>query len=1090
MSEGECVKVVVRCRPANAREKALNSQKIVKIDRRTLAVSLVKGSEEPKTFTYDNVYDDDSRQKDVYDETAYPLVKSVMEGYNGTIFAYGQTGCGKSFTMEGKREGPSQPDDMRGIIPRTFDQIFEAINTDKEGGKKKFLVAISYVEIYNEEVRDLLSDNPKGKMDVKEDPEKGVFIKGLAQPEVTSVAQIDALMLKGNSQRSIGATAMNATSSRSHSLFTVRIETSTKVDGSDEEHIKAGKLNLVDLAGSERQSKTEATGDRLKEAQKINLSLSALGNVISALVVASGPKGGKDVHIPYRDSKLTRLLQDSLGGNTKTIMIAAISPAADNYDETLSTLRYANRAKNIKNKPKVNEDPKDAMLREFQDEIKRLKELLEGKKAKKAAAGEPDSEEEEEDEEPRPRKVKKVRKPRADGEGDEEVEEEVEEEDRPRRKAKGLMSAAEQVKFEEERADLQAEMARIKEEKEKHESFARLLEEQMRNEKAALMDQMKAQTEAEKAAALQEIVERHARDKEEHEARAAELAAEMARSKEEERQREAAVAEQMQALQSKAATDQAALKAKLKKLQQKMLEGGAQAKSLAQQAEEKARQALEEAAAVRAAEAAEREERLRVEEEKLLLEENYESIKDEVVGKTKKLKKLKKRYLQTLGELDDARAEFARDKEQLLQAVREQYKEMKLYKLIASSVLTKSDLEKIVRGSSWSEEKDTWQLPRIELPVFFPTVRLMPGSQAAKEAVAATKVPPAAASAGRGAAGGSSGVSMHLNAAAKFQEEKGTDSGWKKSAVAGYDRDEYQANTRANISRAVAQQPPAGSPPARSAITTPTGPATHAPPRLDSLHGGGGGDHSREPTNRPAFNPAATSAALGQSADGGDPLDAASGIGRKAAFNPAGSPTAGGGSSAADNVLDTLARHDPAKRAAFAPGAAPAAANPLGLSMEDPLASAVDVPKRANFEPARANFGGALGAASVPSNTPQTSLPSNLPEARSFQPAPILSSAPAADPSAGVPARAAFKPGSSPMDAGGPLSPQNDPLANAPPARAAFNPGPALGGGAAPALPSSLPSRPAFTPAQAPLPNFPDTRQNVFKPAKPLGLAS
>lgn len=162
---------------------------------------------------------------------------------------------------------------------------------------------------------------------------------------------------------------MNATSSRSHSIFTLFIEMSEK-DENGEEKFKAGKLNLVDLAGSERQSKTEATGDRLKEAQKINLSLSALGNVISALV------DGKSKHIPYRDSKLTRLLQDSLGGNTKTVMIAALSPADYNYDETLSTLRYASRAKQIQNKPKINEDPKDALLREYADEIKKLREVL------------------------------------------------------------------------------------------------------------------------------------------------------------------------------------------------------------------------------------------------------------------------------------------------------------------------------------------------------------------------------------------------------------------------------------------------------------------------------------------------------------------------------------------------------------------------------------------------------------------------------------------------------------------------------------------------------------------------------------------
>jgi hypothetical protein len=172
----------------------------------------------------------------------------------------------------------------------------------------------------------------------------------------------------GNKARVTGATLMNATSSRSHSIFTINVEMCQKVDGEDK--YKVGKLNLVDLAGSERQSKTGATGDRFKEATKINLSLSALGNVISALV------DGKSKHIPYRDSKLTRLLQDSLGGNTKTLMVAAISPAADNYEETLSTLRYANRAKNIKNKPKINEDPKDALLRQLQEEINLLKAQL------------------------------------------------------------------------------------------------------------------------------------------------------------------------------------------------------------------------------------------------------------------------------------------------------------------------------------------------------------------------------------------------------------------------------------------------------------------------------------------------------------------------------------------------------------------------------------------------------------------------------------------------------------------------------------------------------------------------------------------
>ena len=230
----------------------------------------------------------------------------------------------------------------------------------------------SFLEIYNENVRDLLGKDQSKTCDLKETPERGVYVKDLTTFVVKSVSEIRKVLEVGKKNRSVGATLMNADSSRSHSIFTVTVETS-EVDpgGRDEDaHIRVGKLNLVDLAGSERQSKTQATGDRLKEATKINLSLSALGNVISALV------DGKSAHIPYRDSKLTRLLQDSLGGNTKTVMIANLGPADYNFDETMSTLRYANRAKNIKNKPKINEDPKDAMLREFQEEIARLKAQL------------------------------------------------------------------------------------------------------------------------------------------------------------------------------------------------------------------------------------------------------------------------------------------------------------------------------------------------------------------------------------------------------------------------------------------------------------------------------------------------------------------------------------------------------------------------------------------------------------------------------------------------------------------------------------------------------------------------------------------
>ncbi|KAA3676052.1 kinesin family member 17 [Paragonimus westermani] len=254
--------------------------------------------------------------------------------------------------------------------PRAFDHIFETISVSQN---TKFLVHASYLEIYNEEIRDLLAQDVKTKLDLKEHPDKGVYVAGLSMHKVTSVQECQVIMGIGWKNRSTGSTLMNADSSRSHSIFTIYLEMVDRDPDSNQERIRAGKLNLVDLAGSERQAKTGASGDRFKEATKINLSLSALGNVISALVDA------KVKHVPYRDSKLTRLLQDSLGGNTKTLMIACLSPADNNYDESLSTLRYANRAKNIQNKPKINEDPKDALLRQYQDEINRLRQLIEAR---------------------------------------------------------------------------------------------------------------------------------------------------------------------------------------------------------------------------------------------------------------------------------------------------------------------------------------------------------------------------------------------------------------------------------------------------------------------------------------------------------------------------------------------------------------------------------------------------------------------------------------------------------------------------------------------------------------------------------------
>lgn len=387
----ECVAVVVRCRPLSSREvnQELESGSAASEDneqdknrgnsgfysgcvRVTSSLGLVEirnpkaGATDPaKQFTFDSAYDQSSKQKDLYDETFAALVSSVLEGFNGTIFAYGQTGAGKTFTMEGVRDD----DELEGVIPRSFRHIFAHITEAPED--ERYLVRASYLEIYQEEIRDLLSkDHLTNRLELRERPDCGVYVKDLSPFVCKSRSEIEHVMAVGNANRTVGATNMNEHSSRSHAIFIVTVERSRPDPETGDAHICVGRLNLVDLAGSERQAKTGATGDRLKEATKINLSLSALGNVISSLI------DGHSTHIPYRDSKLTRLLQDSLGGNARTVMVANIGPSKFNYDETLTTLRYANRAKNIKNKPRINEDPKDAMLREFQEEIARLKAQL------------------------------------------------------------------------------------------------------------------------------------------------------------------------------------------------------------------------------------------------------------------------------------------------------------------------------------------------------------------------------------------------------------------------------------------------------------------------------------------------------------------------------------------------------------------------------------------------------------------------------------------------------------------------------------------------------------------------------------------
>lgn len=396
---GERIRVVVRCRPLSKSEIRSGYKSIVEVDSARGSVSLShpdSPQENARQFSFDAAYGSHSRQSDLYSETFSTLVDSVMNGFNGTIFAYGQTGTGKTFTMEGVAED----EELRGVIPRSFDQIFQHIAASSVG---QFLVRASYMEIYQERIRDLLHADQSRCLELRERPDTGVYVRDLTSSVCSNVAEMKAVMTKGNANRSVGATNMNEHSSRSHALFIATVEYAEPISacsdpssdhadgggtvsaatpqsgdadsafGTNSVRFRVGKLNLVDLAGSERQSKTGASGERFKEATKINLSLSALGNVISALV------DGQCSHVPYRDSKLTRLLQDSLGGNARTVMVSNIGPASYNYDETLSTLRYASRAKSVKNRPHVNEDAKDALLRQFQTEIEQLKAQLQAK---------------------------------------------------------------------------------------------------------------------------------------------------------------------------------------------------------------------------------------------------------------------------------------------------------------------------------------------------------------------------------------------------------------------------------------------------------------------------------------------------------------------------------------------------------------------------------------------------------------------------------------------------------------------------------------------------------------------------------------
>ncbi|OQS03526.1 kinesin [Thraustotheca clavata] len=414
---GSNFKVVIRVRPPLPRELQGDKpfQNVVTVDSSGHYLSVSDSThlapDDPSnqgssysnhSFSFDHVYDQHSTQRAVYENTAKAVVESSLEGYNATIFAYGQTGTGKTYTMEGFNSSGGSSLEDRGIIPRAIEQIFMHIQANVSA-RMRFLVRASYLQIYNESISDLLKPE-RNNLTIREDKKRGVFVEGLSEWVVRSPEEIYGLMERGGAMRATGSTKMNEISSRSHAVFIIIAEQSqttyvdtngkeipleefttlvnsqtsrdrTKLESLVRQSFKVGKLNLVDLAGSERVRLSGATGQRLEESKKINQSLSALGNVIAALTDTRGRQ-----HIPYRDSKLTRILEDSLGGNCKTTMMAMISPALEAIVESLSTLKFANRAKNIKNEARVNEDlDQKSLLRKYERELKRLRAELEEK---------------------------------------------------------------------------------------------------------------------------------------------------------------------------------------------------------------------------------------------------------------------------------------------------------------------------------------------------------------------------------------------------------------------------------------------------------------------------------------------------------------------------------------------------------------------------------------------------------------------------------------------------------------------------------------------------------------------------------------
>uniref|UniRef100_A0A7S4RM80 Kinesin-like protein n=1 Tax=Alexandrium monilatum TaxID=311494 RepID=A0A7S4RM80_9DINO len=381
----EAVAVGVRVRPFNEREKALKADLCIEMEgpRTTLTY---KGKENVFTFdesfwSHDGFEEVDglmvprpgskyADQQVVFDAFGQRVLNNAWDGFHCCLFAYGQTGAGKSYSMVGYGKN-------KGIVPISCEEIFRRIEAN-DNPSRRYEITASMIEIYNETVQDLLilpQDRPQGGLAIHESKMLGVYVDGVRKTPVVSYAAIEKVINTATEHRTVGNTLMNATSSRAHTVLTIEFKQVEVIEG--KEGVKLSMINLVDLAGSEKSTQTGAAGDRLKEGCMINKSLSALGNVIEKLAKrSSGKKKAQDVVVPYRDSKLTRLLQNALGGSSKTIMICALSPASSNAEETLSTLRYADRAKQIKNCATVNEDPQGRLLREMKEENEKLKEAM------------------------------------------------------------------------------------------------------------------------------------------------------------------------------------------------------------------------------------------------------------------------------------------------------------------------------------------------------------------------------------------------------------------------------------------------------------------------------------------------------------------------------------------------------------------------------------------------------------------------------------------------------------------------------------------------------------------------------------------